>query len=121
MRNLGAYAAPDGRLVFDINDFDETIAGPFEWDLKRLSTSLVLCGRALAAKKSACEAAVLAFIDRYKKFIDTFARMPVTEIARYQVHRLQRISPVSKALLKAERSTPLHSLEPADGTGKGPG
>ncbi len=110
VRNLGAYAAPDGRLVFDINDFDETIAGPFEWDLKRLSTSLVLCGRALAAKKSACEAAVFAFIERYKKFIDTFARMPVTEVARYQVHRLQRISPVSKALLKAERGTPLHSL-----------
>jgi Uncharacterized protein conserved in bacteria (DUF2252) len=111
VRNLGAYAAPDGRLVFDINDFDETIAGPFEWDLKRLSTSLVLCGSALAAKKSACQAAVLAFIERYKRFVDTFARMPVTEIARYQVHRLQRISPVSKALLKAERSTPLHSLE----------
>src|SRR5271154_1999301 len=110
VRNLGAYAAPDGRLVFDINDFDETIAGPFEWDLKRLSTSLVLCGRAVAAKKSACQAAVFAFIQRYKKFIDTFARMPVTEVARYQVHRLQRISPVSKALLKAERSTPLHSL-----------
>jgi uncharacterized protein (DUF2252 family) len=111
VRNLGAFAAPDGRLVFDINDFDETIAAPFEWDLKRLSTSLVLSGRALAAKKSACEAAVFAFIERYKKFIDTFARMPVTEVARYQVHRLQRISPVSKALLKAERSTPLHTLE----------
>ena len=111
VRNLGAFAAPDGRLVFDINDFDETIAAPFEWDLKRLSTSLVLSGRYLGLKKSACEAAVFAFIERYKKFIDMFARMPVTEVARYQVHRLQRISPVSKALLKAERSTPLHSLE----------
>ena len=111
VRNLGAFAAPDGRLVFDINDFDETTRAPFEWDLKRLSTSLVLAGRAMSAKKSACERAVLAFIDRYKKFIDIFARMPIIEIARYQVHRLQRISPVSKALLKAERSTPLHSVE----------
>ena len=111
VRNLGAFAAPDGRLVFDINDFDETVRAPFEWDIKRLSTSLVLAGRAMAAKKSACEAAVFAFIERYRKFIDSFARMPVTEIARYQVHRLQRISPVSKALLKAERSTPLHNLE----------
>jgi uncharacterized protein (DUF2252 family) len=42
VRNLGAFAAPDGRLLFDINDFDETIRGPFEWDLKRLATSLVL-------------------------------------------------------------------------------
>jgi uncharacterized protein (DUF2252 family) len=111
VRNLGAFAAPDGRLVFDINDFDETITAPFEWDLKRLSTSLVLCGRGLAAKKSACGTAVFAFIERYRKFIDTFARMPVTEVARYQVHRLQRISPVSKALLKAERGTPVHNLD----------
>jgi uncharacterized protein (DUF2252 family) len=111
VRNLGAYAAPDGRLVFDINDFDETIRAPFEWDLKRLATSLTLAGRALLAKKSVCDEAVLAFINRYRTFIDTFARMPVTEVARYQVHRLQRIAPVSKALLKAERATPLHNLE----------
>jgi uncharacterized protein (DUF2252 family) len=111
VRNLGAFAAPDGRLVFDINDFDETVRAPFEWDLKRLSTSLVLAGRTMGAKKSACETAVLSFIQRYRKFIDNFARLPVTEIARYQVHRLQRITPVSKALLKAERSTPLHNLE----------
>ncbi len=45
VRNLGAFAGPDGRLVFDINDFDETIVGPFEWDVKRMATSLVLAGR----------------------------------------------------------------------------
>ncbi|MGB7984838.1 MAG: DUF2252 family protein, partial [Terracidiphilus sp.] len=45
VRNLGAFAAPDGRLVFDINDFDESIYGPFEWDLKRMAASLVLAGR----------------------------------------------------------------------------
>src|SRR5260370_11467825 len=45
VRNLGAYAAQDGRLVFDINDFDETIVGPFEWGVKRMATSLVLAGR----------------------------------------------------------------------------
>ncbi len=111
IRNLGAFAAPDGRLVFDINDFDETVRAPFEWDLKRLSTSLVLAGRAMGAKKSPCDSAVHAFAERYRKFIDNFARMPLTELARYQVHRLQRINPVSKALLKAERSTPLHNLD----------
>jgi uncharacterized protein (DUF2252 family) len=111
VRNLGAFAAPDGRLVFDINDFDETTRAPFEWDLKRLSTSLVLAGRALSAKRSACDVAVTGLIERYRKFVDMFARMPVTEVAKYQVHRLQRITPVSKALLKAERSTPMHTLE----------
>ena len=111
VRNLGAFAAPDGRLVFDINDFDETTRAPFEWDLKRIATSLTLAGRALGIKRSGCESAVFAFMDRYRKFIDTFARMPVLEIARYQVHRLQRINPVSKALLKAERATPQHNVE----------
>ncbi|MBB6145785.1 uncharacterized protein (DUF2252 family) [Silvibacterium bohemicum] len=111
VRNLGAFAGPDGRLVFDINDFDETTRAPFEWDLKRLATSLVLAGRAMSAKRGACDAAVTALVIRYRKFVDMFARMPVTEVAKYQVHRLQRITPVSKALLKAERSTPMHTLE----------
>ena len=111
VRNLGAFAAPDGRLVFDINDFDETTRAPFEWDLKRLSASLVLAGRATQAKRSTCDDAVEALVARYRKFVDMFSRMPVTEVAKYQVHRMQRITPVSRALLKAERSTPLHTLE----------
>jgi uncharacterized protein (DUF2252 family) len=111
VRNLGAYAAPDGRLVFDINDFDETIRGPFEWDLKRLATSLVLAGREIGIKRAGCEEAVHGLIGRYRKYVDMFAKMPVIDVARYQVHRLQRITPVSTTLLKAERSTPMHTLE----------
>lgn len=114
VRNLGAFAAPDGRLLFDINDFDETIRGPFEWDLKRLATSLVLAARETNGKGNVtkqADAAVLAFVASYRKLIETLSRMPVLEVARYQVHRLQRITPVSDALLKAERATPLHTLD----------
>jgi uncharacterized protein (DUF2252 family) len=114
VRNLGAFAAPDGRLLFDINDFDETIRGPFEWDLKRLSTSLVLAARETCApgeKVKDGEKAVLQFVSSYRKLVDTLARMPVVDVARYQVHRLQRITPVSEALMKAERATPLHTLD----------
>ena len=116
--NLGAFAAPDGRLVFDINDFDETVRAPFEWDVKRLATSLVLAGRSVGGKKGICEDAVLMFAMQYQKFVEMFARMPVTEMTRFQVHRLQRISPVSKALLKAERSTPTFTLEQLTVPGK---
>ena len=56
VRNLGAFAAPDGRLVFDINDFDETIRGPFEWDLKRMAASLVLAARESRHKESSAHA-----------------------------------------------------------------
>ncbi len=111
IQNLGAFAAPDGRLVFDINDFDETIRGPFEWDLKRMATSLVLAGRETGAKNTACSEAAAMFLTRYRGSIHAFARISVLEMARHQVHRLQRIAPVSLALRKAERETPQSTLE----------
>jgi uncharacterized protein (DUF2252 family) len=45
LSNLGMYASPDRRLVFGVNDFDETLRGPFEWDLKRLVASFAVAGR----------------------------------------------------------------------------
>ena len=111
VRNLGAFAGIDGRLVFDINDFDETTKGPFEWDLKRLATSLVLAGLEIGSKASQREPAVLAFVEQYRRMIAMFARMPVIEAARYQVHRLEKVQPISKVLLKAERATPQLTLE----------
>jgi len=111
VRNLGAFAAPDGRLVFDINDFDETIRGPFEWDLKRMAASLVVAGRAAGHKEaSACEA-VEKCIERYAAQMRAFARMPLIEVGRFQVHRLGQVTPIHDALLKAERATPQHTLE----------
>src|SRR4029077_19355179 len=45
VQNLGSFATPDGTLVFDLNDFDETIRGPWEWDVKRMASSIVLAGQ----------------------------------------------------------------------------
>ena len=45
LSNFGAFASPERRLVFDVNDFDETLPGPFEWDVKRLAASLAVAGR----------------------------------------------------------------------------
>jgi uncharacterized protein (DUF2252 family) len=111
VRNLGAFAAPDGRLVFDINDFDETIRGPFEWDLKRMAASIVLAGRESGHKEASAREAVELCIQLYVSQMRTFAKMPILEVARFQVHRLGAVEPVHKALLKAERATPLHTLE----------
>lgn len=111
VRNVGAYAAPDGRLVFDINDFDETIHGPFEWDLKRMVASLVLAGRESGHKESAARGAAEKCVERYVALIRQFATMPSFEVTRYQVHRIGNVHPVHDALLKAERATPLHTLE----------
>ena len=109
VRNLGAFAAPDGRLVFDINDFDETIRGPFEWDLKRMAASLVLAGRESGQKDSSSRLAVEACIRRYAEMMRSFAEMPILEVARHQVH--VEGAAMHDALLKAERATPLHTLE----------
>src|SRR5262249_48073422 len=111
VRNLGAFAAPDGRLVFDINDFDETIRGPFEWDLKRMAASLVLAGRESRHKESSARDAVYRCLMRYCEQMRSFAKMPLLEVGRFQVHRLGDVEPVHKALLKAERATPTHCME----------
>jgi len=122
VRNLGAFAAPDGRLVFDINDFDETIVGPFEWDVKRMATSLVLAGRGAGAKNLHCREAAAVFLERYRTAMGIFARMPVVEVARYQVHRLRNISALEGIMQMAERATPMHTLmtltEARDGAGE---
>lgn len=111
VRNLGAFAAPDGRLVFDINDFDETIRGPFEWDLKRMAASLMLAGRESGHKDSSAKKAVALCMERYCAQMRSFARMPLLEMSRHVVHRLKGVEPVHAALVKAERATPQHALE----------
>jgi uncharacterized protein (DUF2252 family) len=111
VRNLGAFAAPDGRLVFDLNDFDETIRGPFEWDVKRMAASLILAGREAGAKHGPCNDAVFAFLNRYRISMHAFARMPVLDLAHFLVHRLRTFQPISQILAAAERATPLHNLD----------
>ena len=125
--NLGAFASPDGHLVFDINDFDETIRGPFEYDIKRLATSLTLAGREAGVKRSARHEAVLHFVEQYRRMMHTFAVMPILELARYQIHRLAQTDPMPMIFAQAGRSTPqkllkslteYHTTRPANGVGQ---
>src|SRR6202044_1213564 len=75
--NLGAFAAPDGHLIFDLNDFDESMPGPWEWDVKRLATSLVLAGRVAKESDLGCRDAVRAFVAEYRGALAQFSRMCV--------------------------------------------
>jgi len=111
VRNLGAYAAPDGRLIFDINDFDETIRGPFEWDLKRMAGSISLAGRGSDQKDSSIRCAVELCIEHYAEQMRAFAKMSHLDVGHFIVHRLGQVEPVHAALLKAERATPQRTLE----------
>ena len=109
VRNLGAFAAPDGKMVFDINDFDETVEAPWEWDLKRLGTSLVLAGREAGDTDRACRTAVFEFSRCYRETIHLLAEIPYLDAVRYRVHLAADVA-VRSALRKAQRSTPLQSL-----------
>jgi uncharacterized protein (DUF2252 family) len=110
VRNLGAYAAPDGRLVFDLNDFDETIRGPWEWDIKRLAASLVLAGREAQSSERECREAVLACARVYRNKINEFCWMSCLEVAKYRIHRQFFGKLGGSVLERAERATPEHSL-----------
>jgi uncharacterized protein (DUF2252 family) len=111
VRNLGAFAAPDGHLVFDLNDFDETIRGPWEWDLKRLATSLVLAGREAGARDRDCEDAVLALVSSYREAMQRFSEMTALELVKYEVRRHSQVALVRAVLAKAERTTPSRTLD----------
>ncbi len=110
VRNLGAFAAPDGHLVFDINDFDETIPGPWEWDLKRLAVSILLAGREAGDDEDACLDAVCRLALRYREAMRQFARMKYVELARYEIRRRSANAAVRAVLDKAERATPAKIL-----------
>lgn len=75
LSNFGVFAAPDRRLVFDCNDFDETCRGPFEWDVKRLAASVAIAGRGREFGKQQRERAVLAGMAAYRESMRRFAAM----------------------------------------------
>lgn len=104
--NLGAYAAPDGHLVFDLNDFDESIPGPWEWDLKRLCTSVVLGGREAGQAEADCGAAVKTLVRTYREDMARFAEMKGLELVRFEVTPQEGGSVLNDVLAKATRETP---------------
>ena len=75
LANFGGYASPERNLVFDINDFDETTRGPFEWDVKRLAASVEIAGRAIGLTDAKRREAALATTRSYREAMRKFAAM----------------------------------------------
>jgi len=80
LSNFGAYASPERSLLFDLNDFDETLPGPWEWDVKRLAASLVVAGRDNGFDASDCHGAARASAASYRKRIAEFSQMGELEV-----------------------------------------
>jgi uncharacterized protein (DUF2252 family) len=73
--NFGGFGSPERRLVFDINDFDETLPAPWEWDLKRLAASIVLAGSDRGESSRQCSDTVRQMVASYRKHMRVYARM----------------------------------------------
>jgi uncharacterized protein (DUF2252 family) len=78
--NFGLFASPERALLFDINDFDETLPGPWEWDVKRLAASIVIAGRGSGFTDKQQRQAVLASTARYRATMADFATQPNLDV-----------------------------------------
>lgn len=107
LSNFGLFQAPDRRLVFDINDFDETLPGPFEWDVKRLAASVEIAGRDRGFKSRERRTAVLSAVGEYRRAMRKFAGMNELDVwySRLDVSNLEELwqAKVTKADRRALR------------------
>jgi len=123
LSNFGMFASPERRLVFDINDFDETLPGPWEWDVKRLAASIAVAGRQNGFPRKKVRAAVVATVRGYRDGMAHFATLGNLDVwyASVDVVALReqmgselgkRVAKrVDKGIDRARRRDHRHSLE----------
>jgi uncharacterized protein (DUF2252 family) len=80
LMNFGASATPERRMIFDINDFDETLPAPWEWDVKRLATSFLIASRSSGFSESAARKTALCCVRSYRERMTEFAHMRTLEV-----------------------------------------
>ena len=129
LSNFGVFAAPDRRLVFDLNDFDETLPGPWEWDVKRLAASFEIAARDNGFKRKDRTAVVETVARTYREAIREFAKTAqsrdLVRAARRRAGAASRSSPsgrsrvkkVEKAAAKARAKDSLRASGPPHRTG----
>src|ERR1700758_2264745 len=84
--NFGLWATPERNLLFDLRDFDETLPGPFEWDVKRFAASVIVAARQNRIKPRRAEDAVTAGVRAYCRRMRSYARMPELDIWYDSIH-----------------------------------
>lgn len=116
--NFGLFATPERRLVFDANDFDETLPGPWEWDVKRLATSLVLAGRQNGFPPETVRGAATSAVRTYRERTVAFGTMRYLDVWYSRIDPERDGLPLSKRgrwlvgheAQRAERRTGLHAF-----------
>jgi uncharacterized protein (DUF2252 family) len=80
LSNFGLFASPERRLLFDLNDFDETLPGPFEYDVKRMAASFMVAARNNGFSRADARAATQASVRAYREAMAAFAQMPTMDV-----------------------------------------
>lgn len=120
LSNFGFYASPERNLVFDLNDFDETLPGPFEWDVKRLAASLEIAARSQSFRRKETRAIVVGAVRSYRDSMREFATMSNQAVWYSRLHaeefmaRLRAVAPperVRKAELLVSQARTRDSLQ----------
>ncbi len=100
LANFGAYATPEGTPVFDINDFDETLPAPFEWDVKRLAASLAVAGRVAQSSKKECKRLAFNAARAYREHMAELAPLPPLEAWSRRIDLTHAIAGIDSAKLR---------------------
>jgi uncharacterized protein (DUF2252 family) len=103
LSNFGAFASPERRLLFDVNDFDETLPGPFEYDVKRMATSFTIAGRNNGFSKGDARAAALEAAKAYREAMAGFAAMGTMEVWYARLDEDQLLQAMRRATAKAPK------------------
>lgn len=111
--NFGIFASPTRHLVFDINDFDETCPGPWEWDIKRLAVSVEICGRDRGFSPARRKDAVMACVKTYRKSMARFARMRELDVWHAHLDVEQTLSQIEEELAGRRSKTLRRAVEKA--------
>lgn len=122
LSNFGVYAAPDRHLVFDLNDFDESLPGPWEWDVKRLAASFAIAGRERGFKRKQRFAATRAVARSYRDSMRAFASQRNLEVwyarldveaamAEVEAEDPKSVERLRKGVAKARAKDSLRALE----------
>jgi uncharacterized protein (DUF2252 family) len=116
LSNFGVFASPERRLLFDLNDFDETLPGPFEWDVKRLAASFTIAARNNGFTKMDTRAATQASVRAYREAMAGFAQMGTLAIWYAHLSEDELVHAVRSAA--AEASKPKKAAKAATGAEK---
>jgi uncharacterized protein (DUF2252 family) len=104
--NFGLYASPERTLLFDVNDFDETLPGPWEWDVKRLATSFVVAGRENGFESADCRSTAREAVRSYRQRMAEYSEMGELEVwySRVSAEEIVDLISDSKTLKRTKKS-----------------